>query len=112
VSALAIHHLDDEDKRALMRRVHHSLRPGGVFVNAEQVAGPSPVFTRMYADWHATRAHAAGSDPHEWDAAVARMAHDHCAPLARQLAWLQRVGFAETDCLFKHYNFAVIVGVR
>ena len=38
ISALAIHHLEDEDKRVLFARVHDVLRPGGVFVNAEQVA--------------------------------------------------------------------------
>ncbi|WP_238425384.1 class I SAM-dependent methyltransferase [Micromonospora parastrephiae] len=38
VSALAIHHLDDAGKRALYRRAAAALAPGGVFVNAEQVA--------------------------------------------------------------------------
>ncbi len=42
VSALAIHHLEHADKRALLRRVHDVLRRGGVFVNAEQVDGPTP----------------------------------------------------------------------
>lgn len=42
VSALAIHHLDDEGKRALYKRAADALVPGGVFVNAEQVAGPTP----------------------------------------------------------------------
>lgn len=40
VSALAIHHLDDAAKRELFARVHAALAPGGMFVNAEQVAGP------------------------------------------------------------------------
>jgi cyclopropane fatty-acyl-phospholipid synthase-like methyltransferase len=39
VSALAIHHLEDAEKRSLFARIHERLRPGGVFVNAEQVVG-------------------------------------------------------------------------
>jgi tRNA (cmo5U34)-methyltransferase len=35
ISALAIHHLPDEDKQNLFARVYRSLAPGGVFVNAE-----------------------------------------------------------------------------
>ena len=42
VSALAIHHLDDDAKRELDARVLAVLRPGGAFVNAEQVRGPVP----------------------------------------------------------------------
>jgi len=37
ISTLAIHHLDDDEKRNLYRRIHGALRPGGVFVNTEQV---------------------------------------------------------------------------
>ena len=48
VSALAIHHLDDDGKRALYRRAAAALAPGGVFVNAEQVAGPTPELDRRY----------------------------------------------------------------
>jgi tRNA (cmo5U34)-methyltransferase len=42
VTALAMHHLADADKRLLYGLIHERLRPGGVFVNAEQVAGPTP----------------------------------------------------------------------
>ena len=68
VSALAIHHLTDDEKRDLFSRVRTVLAPGGVFVNAEQVIGPSPRFTEFYARWHESRARAAGSDDVEWAA--------------------------------------------
>jgi SAM-dependent methyltransferase len=48
VTALAVHHLDDAGKRSLYRRVADALAPGGVFVNAEQVAGPTPELDRRY----------------------------------------------------------------
>lgn len=112
VSALAIHHLTDADKRTLMKRVHEALGPGGVFVNAEQVVGPSPRFSALYATWHEARARAAGSDDREWSAAVERMAHDRCASVEDQLAWLRAAGFADADCLFKDHRFAVMVAVR
>lgn len=112
VSALAIHHLDDEHKRALMARVYAALRPGGVFANAEQVLGPGPGFTAMYSAWHEAAARAAGSDDAEWSGATQRMAHDRCATVEDQLAWLRDAGFAEVDCLFKDHRFAVMVAVR
>jgi tRNA (cmo5U34)-methyltransferase len=112
VSALAIHHLDDDGKRALMRRVYAALNPGGVFVNAEQVAGPSAFFDAAYARSHETRARAAGTDDAEWAAAVERMSYDRRASVEAQLAWLLETGFDEVDCVFKDYGFAVMVALR
>ena len=48
VSALAIHHLDDPAKRDLFARVRAALAPGGLFVNAEQVAGESAWLDVVY----------------------------------------------------------------
>src|SRR5215471_9904858 len=39
VSALAIHHLPDTGKRHLFSDIFKYLTPGGVFINADQVAG-------------------------------------------------------------------------
>ena len=112
VSALAIHHLDDPAKRDLLRRVHAALPPGGVFVNAEQVAGPTAVFDAHYAAWHEGRARALGASDAVWAASAARKEMDRCASVEVQLGWLRAAGFADADCLFKDRCFAVLVGVR
>jgi len=112
VSALAIHHLDDPGKRALFARIHDALRPGGVFVDAEEVDGPAPRLTEAYRAWHEAGARAAGSDDAEWAAAEERMAHDRCADVEAQLRWLREAGFADVDCLFKDRRFAVLVARR
>ncbi len=111
VSALAIHHLTDDEKRTLFMRVHETLVPGGVFVNAEQVIGPSPRFTAFYERWHEARARAAGTDDAEWAGALERMAHDRCATVEDQLQWLRAAGFAQADCLFKDHRLAVLVAL-
>ncbi|HEY2770672.1 MAG TPA: class I SAM-dependent methyltransferase [Solirubrobacteraceae bacterium] len=112
VSALAIHHLDGADKRGLFERVHGALVPGGVFVNAEQVAGPGPAFDDLYARWHEERARAVGSDDAEWAGALERMRYDRCATVENQLGWLRAAGFVAADCLFKDHRFAVMVAIR
>jgi tRNA (cmo5U34)-methyltransferase len=112
VSALAIHHLDDAGKRALFARAHAALGPGGVFVNAEQVGGPTAFFADVYATWHRDSATAAGSTAEEWAGAEERMRLDRWATVERQLAWLRDGGFADADCLFKDHRFAVLVARR
>ena len=112
VSALAIHHLDDAAKAALFARVHAALRDGGVFVNAEQVAGPTAWLDAVYRERHERAARALGTDDAEWAGALERMAHDRCASVERHLEWLREAGFADADCLFKDHRFAVIVARR
>jgi tRNA (cmo5U34)-methyltransferase len=110
VSALAIHHLTDDAKRDLFTRVLAVLRPGGVFVNAEQVAGASPWHQAQYEAAHERDARALGTDDAEWAAALERMTHDRCAPAEDQVAWLAAAGFERADMAFKRYGFAVYAG--
>ena len=110
VSALAIHHLPHSAKRQLFSRILGQLAPGGVFVNAEQVEGPTAWHARQYAAAHERDARRLGSDDTEWDAAVGRMRHDRCATLDTQLRWLRNAGFERVDVAFKRYRFAVYAG--
>jgi tRNA (cmo5U34)-methyltransferase len=111
VSALAIHHLSDADKRDLFARVRSVLKPGGVFVNAEQIAGPTKYFDDRNEAWHKRRALEAGASEQDWADALERMQHDRCATVEDQLAWLREAGFADADCVFKHHRFAVMVAI-
>ena len=54
-ASLALHHIPEmEDKGTLYRRIHASLRPGGVFVNADVVMPSNPVAREAgYALWAA-----------------------------------------------------------
>lgn len=110
VSAVAIHHLADEDKRNLFARVYQALAPGGVFVNAEQVLGPTPWHEKLYDDMHLNGARALGSSADEIRAAQERMKFDRCAPLADQVRWLGEAGFERADAFFQWFRFAVYAG--
>lgn len=112
VSALSIHHLEDPAKRALFARIRDALRPGGLFVNAEQVLGPTPAAEAAYAARWRAEVQGLGATPDEIAAAEERMRFDRCAPLELQLGWLRDAGFAEVDCVFKAWRFAVYAGER
>jgi tRNA (cmo5U34)-methyltransferase len=112
VSALAIHHLEHPDKRALMARVYAALAPGGVFVNAEQVSGPTPALTAVYEERWASDCRSLGATEAELDAARERMRHDRCSDVESQLRWLRDAGFSNTDCVYKSWRFAVIMGLK
>lgn len=111
MSALAIHHLSQDDKRSLFRNIFAALRPGGIFVNAEQVLGPTPALDDIYREKWIAGCLGAGASRAEVDAALARQnAADRCASVEDQMDWLRDVGFAEVDCSFKLWRFAVYCG--
>jgi tRNA (cmo5U34)-methyltransferase len=112
VSALAIHHLDDEDKRDLCARVLEVLRPGGVFVNAEQVRAPTAWLQERQREAWVAACRQAGASEHELEGALQRMAADRCTDAETQLRWLRELGYADVDCFYKRWHFAVIAGWR
>jgi tRNA (cmo5U34)-methyltransferase len=113
VSALAIHHLEHADKRALFARVLEVVRRGGVFVNAEQVTAPTPVLTEIYEARWERECRANGATEQELADTWERMRrHDRCIDVEPQLTWLRDVGFAPVDCVYKYWRFAVMVGFK
>lgn len=110
VSALAIHHLSDADKRALYARILSALSPGGIFINAEQVSGRSTRLQGLFESVHLDRARSLGSSEDEIARAVQRMSHDQCATAAEQITWLDEIGFVDAECFFRSFRFAVFGG--
>jgi tRNA (cmo5U34)-methyltransferase len=112
VSALAIHHLEHQDNRDLLRRVVESLRPGGAFINAEHVAGATPWLEQTYRRLWRAACTAAAAEDEEIASAERRMEADHSADVATQLAWMRQAGLEDADCFFKQLHFAVLAGWR
>lgn len=108
ISALAIHHLSDDEKQDLFRRVFARLAPGGLFINAEQVLGPTPAQEQHYRHVWEEQIRAAGVDDRGVQQAKERMMFDRCSTVHDQLEWLRSSGFYRVDCTFKAWQFAVI----
>ena len=108
VSALAIHHLAPDDLAPLFGRIRDALNAGGVFVNADQTLGVSPFIAEAFeAQWRAN-ARGKGSDEAEIAQAIERRRIDRHAPLEFQLGALREAGFAEVECVYKRFLFAVM----
>jgi tRNA (cmo5U34)-methyltransferase len=112
VSAMSIHHLTDQKKRLLYKRVFEALNPEGVFINADLVKGETDRIERKYQDRWLGWIQRAGLQKAELSGILDRMRYDRPSTLTQNLQWLREAGFRDVDCSYKYYNFAVVSGQR
>jgi tRNA (cmo5U34)-methyltransferase len=115
ISALAIHHLPDERKRAVFARMHRLLRPGGWFINYDPIKAPDAalegVWERVNDRYEPTSPFRRGPRTPEmqarWENHVRYM-----IPLAPQIEWLKEAGFVDVDVFWKRLDWVIYGGRR
>ncbi len=112
VSSLSIHHLEDDRKRALLPHIYSALRPGGIFINADHIAGPTPELEEIYQLRWLADVRSNGATEQQIADSLFRQQEDRRSPVAAQLACMGDAGFANVDCWYKHSSFAVMSGTR
>jgi tRNA (cmo5U34)-methyltransferase len=114
VASLALHHVADlDEKRALYRRIHAALRPGGLLLVADAtVHEDGPSRRRVFAEWSAwMQQH--GISAAEADGHFAQWAlEDRYYPLATELESLAVAGFARPECFWRRGPLAVYGAFR
>ena len=110
-ASLALHHVPTLDaKRALYRRIHDALEPGGVFVNADATMPAEPAARE--ATWRAWADHMvrqgiaeerAFQHFEEW------AEEDTYFPLDEELAAVASAGF-DAECVWREVGMTVVVG--
>src|SRR5215216_4922209 len=121
VSSFAIHHLEDERKRALYGELLELLSPGGTFAHIEHVASDTPWMASAFEEAmiDAIWEHGRRSDQElTRDAAATAYANridrdaNRLAPLDVQCAWLREAGYTQVTAPFRWYELAVFGGYR
>jgi tRNA (cmo5U34)-methyltransferase len=113
ISSLSIHHLADEEKKELCGRIYAVLRDGGIFINIDQIRGPTPALQELYGKTWLAKVRQAGASEDELQGGIERrLAFDREASLADQLRWLEEAGFADVDCIYKNYLMGLFIGIK
>ena len=114
-SSMALHHANDRQR--LFRQVFAVLKPGGVFVLADHMAGTSPCIQYLLARERALiRLRIDGKEDLEQlpemiavDDERGRREGNLCETVPEYLAYMDAVGFEDVDCLWRDYWLAVFV---
>jgi len=121
VSSFAIHHLEDERKRALYGELLDLLTPGGTFAHIEHVAPDAPWMASAFEEamidaiWeYGRRSDSALTRDAAAAAYASRLDRDanRLAPLDAQCAWLRDAGYIQVTAPFRWYEIAVFGGYR
>jgi len=112
VSSLALHHLvTDEDKISFYGKIYESLRPNGVFFNADIILGSSKHLQNIYMEkWKSFMKKCVSEEEIEGRWLPQYREEDRPAKLLDQIDWLKDLGFSEVDIIWKYYNFAIYGG--
>lgn len=110
VSALSIHHLEDEEKKKLYKETYSILKQNGIFINADQIYGETPFIENLNKTFWRQYIENSGLSKEELLAGYERIKLDKEAKLDQQLDWLKEIGFCDVSCIYKFYQFAVMFG--
>jgi tRNA (cmo5U34)-methyltransferase len=112
VSSLAIYHLPDGGKRHLFGDIFKYLSPGGVFINADQVAGETAAIDERSRELWIRRVRELKIAERDLVSALSRMKQDLPSTVGQHLTWMREAGFVEVSCVYRNLIFAVISGTK
>src|SRR5690554_522489 len=108
ISSLSIHHLLDEEKKELFKKVYAIMNNKGLFINADQILGSTSYLDSLYKSQWKKSVENSDLNENEILSAYERTKLDRMSTLDQQLGWLIDIGFEDVDCMYKYYNFVVI----
>ena len=112
VSALSIHHLADEDKQRLFRRIYEKLPDGGVFVNYDQFCGETEEMSRMLDDFWTDGLLHSGLSQLSLERWQERRKLDRECSMLDEHHWLEDAGFRTVQCVYSNQKFSVLVAIK
>lgn len=112
ISALSIHHLDDNDKIKLFSEIYKKLPEGGAFINYDQFCFDNKKFSE-FTDLHwintLKNSELSEKDLELWK--ERRKLDKECSK-EKELQMLAEIGFENPQCIYSNGKFSVLFAIR
>lgn len=112
VSALSIHHLDNESKSKLFSDIYCKLPDRGIFVNYDQFCGGSDSMDLWFDTYWENRLESSGLTQRDIELWKERRKLDRECTFEEETEMLKKCGFSEVKCIYTNQKFSVIVSIK
>ena len=112
VSALSIHHLEDDGKKNLFARVYEKLPDGGLFVNYDQFCAGQPDLDKWFDSYWENQLSHSGLSAHDIALWKERRKLDRECSVEQEAAMLRDCGFKAVKCVYSCQKFSVIAAIK
>lgn len=112
ISALSIHHLDEEAKRTLFSSIYQTLPINGIFVNYDQFCGGTAKMNQWFDSYWMNQlenSELTANDIAQWKE---RRKLDKECSVEEEAAMLVQCKFREVKCVYSNQKFSVVIAVK
>ena len=112
ISALSIHHLENDEKALLFSKIYDRLSDGGLFVNYDQFCAGDPLLNEWYDSfWHNRLINSPLSE-NDIELWKERRKLDKECSVEQETNMLKQSGFKIVKCVYSNLKFSVIVAIK
>lgn len=112
ISALSIHHLEDEEKENLFSKIYDALPTSGVFANHDQFCAESPAMNKMFSHYWEDKIFNSGLSKNDIAKWKERQKLDRECSIQQEIKMMKAGGFQNAESVFQCQKFAVVVGMK
>ncbi len=112
ISALSIHHFEDEAKQRLFNSIYDKLPDRGIFVNYDQFCAGSEAVNEWYDTYWEKGLLSSGLTSKDIEMWRERRKLDRECSVEQEVAMLRASGFKTVKCVYSNRKFSVIIAIK
>lgn len=112
ISALSIHHLENEEKKSLFKKVFQNVEEGGVFVNYDQFCAEDKNINEKIEKYWIDQIKASGISDTEYQRWLERKKLDRECTVEEEIKWLKEASFSAVENIYLSGKFGVILAKK
>ena len=110
VSALSIHHLEDNIKQNLYSKIYDSLNDNGYMINLDQFNADSEDVDNFYTEFWYDFIQKSGINEVDMNSWLQRRELDKENSISNSIQMIKNAGFNKVECIYHYMKFGVLVG--
>lgn len=112
ISALSIHHLENDLKQALFTQIYDNLPKKGMFINYDQFCVEDPLINAWINTYWESQVIQSGLSQEDIELWKERRKLDREIPVEKEIKMLRESGFEKAECIYTFQKFSVIAAIK